>query len=158
MPAAHMPHALLLATLLLAFMADAHSQVALRPKHSTKEEYRACLKEEDALKAQREALQAQSKTHSANLKRIQDEMRAHVATQPLPGQADDVAVDAFNEKIATLNARIDASNQEAERLNHETHRLNTQVAAANQRCAGMVVAYADHQAVMKERRDAAKAR
>lgn len=137
---------------------EAHAQVALRPTHSTKEEYRACLKEEDTLKAQKTALNEQSKTHSASLKRIQDEMRAHVATQPLPGRADDAAVDAFNEKIGILNARVDASNKEAERLNLELHKLNTKIAATNQRCAGMVVPYADHEAVLKERAEAGKQR
>jgi len=153
-----MPKRLLLAVALLGILFEAHSQVALRPKQSTKEEYRACLKEEDALKAKREALNDEAKTHSANLKRVQDEMRAHVATQPLPGRADDAAVDAFNEKIGTLNARVDASNKEAERLNLEQYKLNTQIAAANQKCAGMVVPYADHEAVLKERAEAGKQR
>ena len=149
-----MPKRLPLAVLLLAVLSEANSQVALRPKQSTKEEYRACLKEEDALKAKRDALNDESKTHSASLKRIQDEMRAHVATQPLPGRADDAAVDTFNEKIGLLNARVEASNKEAERLNLEQYKLNTQIAAANQRCAGMVVPYADHEAVLKERSEA----
>jgi predicted nucleic acid-binding Zn-ribbon protein len=149
-----MPKRLLLAIVLLAVLFEARSQVALRPKQSTKEEYRACLKEEDTLKAKREALNDESKTHSASLKRIQDEMRAHVATQPLPGRADDAAVDAFNEKIGLLNVRVEASNREAERLNLEQYKLNTQIAAANQRCAGMVVSYPDHEAVLKERAEA----
>ena len=148
-----------LITAVLAFSAiEAHGQTALQPKHSTRDEYRACLKEEDLLKMQRNAINEKSKAHSANLKRVQDEMRAHVATQPLPGRADDAEVNAFNEKIDILNARVDASNIEAERLNLELHEFNTKIAAANQRCAGMVVTNADHLAVMKERREATKAK
>ena len=147
--------ALIIAVLALSAV-EAHGQIVLQPKHSTRDEYRTCLKEEDALKMQRNALNEKSRTHSANLKRIQDEMRAHVATQPMPGRADDAEVDAFNEKIDILNARVNASNEEAERLNLELHGFNTKIAAANQRCAGMVVTNADHLAVMKERRDATK--
>lgn len=150
------PRRLLVGLALLASLVDASAQVALRPHLSTKEEYRACFQEEDALKAKREALDDESKTHSADMKRVQDEMRAHVATQPLPGRADEAAVDAFNAKVDTLNERIDASNKEAERLNLEVFNLNTKVAAVNKRCAGMVVPYPVHQAVMKERAEARK--
>ena len=100
----------------------------------------------------------ESRTHSANLKRVQDEMRAHVATQPRVGASDDAAVDAFNEKIEALNARVDASNKVAERLNLDLYTLNSRIAAANQRCAGMVVTKADFEAVKKERAEAAKKR
>lgn len=153
-----MPKNLLLTVALLVFTIEAHSQVALRPKSSTKEEYRACMKEESALKAQKVALRDRTEAHSANLKRLQDEVRAHVATQPIPGHPDDDAVNAFNEKIGALNARADASNKEAERLNLELHNLNSKIAAVNERCAGMVVPYADHKAVLKERAEAAKQR
>jgi hypothetical protein len=107
---------------------------------------------------QRNALKEKSKTHSANLKRIQDEMRAHVATQPPPGRADDVEVNAFNGKLDILNARVDTSNEDAERINLELYGFNTKIAAVNQRCAGMVVTSADHLAVMEERREANKAK
>ncbi len=153
-----MPKRLLLAFVLLGFVFETHSQVALRPKLSTKDEYRTCLKEEDALKAKREALGDEARTYDASLKHIQDEMQAHVATQPLPDRANDAAVEAFNEKIGALNARVNASNKEAERLNLEQYKLNTQIAAANQRCAGMVVSYPDHEAVRKERAEARKQR
>ncbi|WP_457332323.1 hypothetical protein [Rhizobacter sp. P5_C2] len=141
----------LMAVALLVIAAQAHGQTAPLAKYSSREEYRACFKEEDALKAQKAVFSEQTKAHGANLKRVQDELQAHVATQPKPGQADDAAVDAFNDKIDALNARVDASNQEAERLNQETRSLNAKVAALNRRCAGMVVSHADHVTVLKER-------
>jgi hypothetical protein len=113
----------LMAVALLVIAAQAHGQSAPLAKYSSREEYRACFKEEDAFKAQRAAFSEQTKAHGANLKRVQEELQAHVATQPQPGQAEDAAVDAFNAKVAALN----------------------------QRCAGMVVSHVDHVAVLKER-------
>lgn len=153
----HMPKLALIAVLLSLTAVESFGQVAVGPKLSTRDEYRACFQEADSLKAQRDALNAQSEDHNANLKRVQDEMHAHVAKQPLSGQSDDIEVNAFNEKMDSLNARINASNMEAERLNLELYKFNTKIAAVHQRCAGMVVTYGDHQAVMKERREPVKA-
>jgi len=137
---------------------SAAAQTPLKPQVSTREEYRACLQESDELKKKQDQLKEETTAHDAKLKRLQDEMRAHVATQPKVGQSDDAAVSAFNEKLDRLNARVDTLNEEAERHNLESFKHNTRVAQTNQRCAGMVVSAADHDAVHKERAAAAKGR
>ena len=141
---------------LLFSLGTIHAQTPKAPKLSTRDEYRACQKEDDELKKKRSLLTDESETHSANLKRIQDEMQAHVATQAMVNASDETAVVAFNEKIQALNTQVGTSNKEAERLNQEQHRFNAWTAALNQRCAGMVVSYADHEAIRRERAETGK--
>jgi Skp family chaperone for outer membrane proteins len=151
-------HHLVASAALAACTVGTPAQTPLKPQMSSREDYRACLAESDDLKKRQAELKEESVAHDARLKRLQDEMRAHVDTQPKVGASDDAAVDAFNEKLKALNARVDASNQEAERLNLEAFRHNTRIAQTNKRCAGMVVSQADHEAVTRERAAAAKGR
>lgn len=148
---------LLSSAALLLLAAQAQAQTGARPKMSTRDEYRSCLNEEDALDARRAPLEAQRKVHNAALKRLQDDAKAHAATQPAP-DAGDAAIDAFNAKIDELDARVEVVNREAERLQAGIVELNTQIAAANRRCAGLVVSITDIQAVRKERAKAAPTR
>lgn len=127
------------------------AQPAQVPKFSSREEYRACLAEEDKLKPQLPQLQAKLKKHNQELKRLQDEMNAHVATQPALDTTDQAAVDLFNAKMESLNQRGMALNDQVDGLNKEQLAYNTQAFEANKRCAGMVVTINDRDAVLKER-------
>ena len=122
-----------------------------RPKTSSRDEYRKCLEEGDRLEPLRSALEANKKAHDRELKRLQDEMNAHVATQPFLDTADEAAVEEFNAKLEVLNQRGKNLNDVAEELNKQQSAYNAQVAAANKRCAAMVITFRDRDAVNKER-------
>lgn len=118
------------------------------PKYSSRDEYRACLDKQDSLEPQRILRETKLDEHTAELKRLQDEMNAHVADQPNVDTDDQDAIDALME---TLNARGKDLNRLGEDLNRETTAYNKQVAAMNKQCAGMVMPFKDRNAVLKER-------
>jgi uncharacterized protein YhaN len=131
--------------------ADASAQSTAKPKLATRDDYRACVAEDDRLLPIRQSLQARKVQHDAELKRFQDDSQAHVAGQPKIDTGDQAAVDAFNARLDALNARVAELNAHSARMNDEQAAFNAQVAAHNKRCAGMVVSFADRDAVMKER-------
>jgi chaperonin cofactor prefoldin len=143
------------ATFLLMFLGLATQEVSAQSaqglKFSSRDEYRSCLDEADKLTPRLPVLQARLKDHNQALQRLQDEMVAHVATQPAVDTADQAAVDEFNTKIESLNQRMQALNDQGEEFNNEQIAYNTQVAAMNKRCAGMVISLKDRDAVHRER-------
>jgi chaperonin cofactor prefoldin len=143
------------ATFLLIFLGLAtrgvSAQSAQGLKFSSRDEYRSCLEEGDKLTPRLAVLQARLKDHNQAMKRLQDEMVAHVATQPAVDTNDQAAVDEFNTKIESLNLRMQAMDDQGDEFNKEQIAYNTQVAAMNKRCAGMVVTLNDRDAVRRER-------
>lgn len=127
------------------------AQSAQGPKFSSRDEYRTCLDEGDKLTPKLPILQARLKEHNQALKRQQDEMEAHAATQPAVDSADQEAVDEFNVKMRTMNQRGKVLNDQAAEYNKELIAYNTQVAAMNKRCAGLIITIKDRDAVYKER-------
>jgi uncharacterized protein YlxW (UPF0749 family) len=127
------------------------AQSGTGPKVSSRDEYRACLDEQDEFKRRVPVLQARLAEHNQDLKRFQDEMNAHVATQAAIDTTDQAAVDAFNARLDELNQRVGMINARGEEFSREQKTYNTQVAAANKRCAGMVFTLRDRDAVAKER-------
>ena len=145
----HFPRYLLI---LLAPLTQAvFSQPSQGPKMSSRDEYRACLDESDQFAPRLPILQARLKEHNQDLKRLQEESEAHVATQPSVDTSDQAAIDAFNAKVESLNQRVKALNDQAEEFRKEQIAYNTQVAAMNKRCAGLVVSFKDRDAVRRER-------
>jgi len=139
------------AALLLAHIGCATSQPSGQPKFSTREQFRTCLLGTDRLKEQFDALNAKFRAHQAELKRWQDQIKAHVATQPEVDTKDEAAVDTFNKKVAELNERVEELNLQADKLNTEQIGYNKLINASNERCAGMVVTITDYDAVKRER-------
>jgi len=91
------------------------------------------------------------RSHDAELKRWQDQIKAHVATQYRLDTTDEAAVNAFNGKLDVLNKRVEELNLQAQKLNKEQAGYNKLITASNERCAGMVITTADHDAVKSER-------
>ncbi len=141
----------ILAVLAAGAAPAAQAQSPAGPKLSSRDEYRACLNEQDALKRQLPALQARLDEHNQDLKRFQDEMNAHVATQAGIDANDEAAVKAFNTRLDELNQRVDMINARGDAFGRDQKAYNAQVAAANKRCAGTVVNLRDRDAVDKER-------
>ena len=127
------------------------AQSGAGPKVSSRDEYRACLNEQDEFKRRIPVLQARLAEHNQDLKRFQDEMNAHVATQAAVDATDQAAVNAFNAKLDELNQRVELINARGEEFSRDQKAYNAQLAAANKRCAGMVFTLRDRDAVEKER-------
>jgi uncharacterized protein YPO0396 len=141
----------ILVALAAAAAPAAQAQSGAGPKLSSRDEYRSCLNEQDALKRQLPALQARLDEHNQDLKRFQDEMTAHVATQAGVDATDQAAVKEFNAKLDELNQRVEMINARGDAFGRDQKAFNAQVAAANKRCAGLVVSVRDRDAVEKER-------
>jgi hypothetical protein len=141
----------LLAALAAGTSPAVQAQPGAGPKLSSRDEYRACANEQDALRRQLPVLQARLDEHNQDLKRFQDEMNAHVATQSGVDTTDQAAVQAFNAKLDEMNQRGEAINARGDAFGRDQKAYNAQVAAANKRCAGIVVTGRDRDAVEKER-------
>jgi hypothetical protein len=144
----------LASTVLLATLPASAQPV---PKVSTREEYRACLEEQERMAPKLSVLKARHVEHNADLKSLQDESKAHAETQSTLDSYDQEAVDAYNAKSDTLNLRAEELNKRAEKYDKEMAEYNASISAMNKRCAGMVFLLRDRDAVARERA-AAKAR
>ena len=150
MPAAYRPSLLLF--VLMSTLACAHAQTSSSTvRYGSREDLRQCLESEDRLKAERPALQRGMDANRATLKTFQDEVQAHVATQPTLDTAVDAAVAQFNARVDTLNARVAVINKEAEALQARLDDHNARMLVHNRRCAGTLYRIPDIQAVQKER-------
>jgi hypothetical protein len=132
--------------------------LAQRPQYSSKEEFKACLDQEDKIAEAKSNLFRRVREHEADLKAKQDESRAHADSQANLNTSDEQAVDRFNLKVKELNDRADAINQRGESLMKEQQSHNALVASHNKRCAGMVVRMTDREAVLKERQAQSKSK
>jgi uncharacterized protein YhaN len=141
----------ILVTLLAFATQGTFAQPGQDLKFVSRDEYRSCLEESDKLTPRLAELQARLKAHNQAMKRLQDEMVAHVATQPAVDTTDQAAVDEFNTKVGSLNLRMQAMDDQGDEFNKEQIAYNTQVAAMNKRCAGMSITLKDRDAVRRER-------
>lgn len=121
------------------------------PKFSSRDEYRMCVDEQEKLTPRLKALNGRRDEHNAELKKLQDESKAHAATQSTLDQYDEAAVDAFNAKVDELNRRGDELNARGDAFDKEMAAYNAAAIALNQRCAGMVMTTRVHDAVPKLR-------
>jgi len=138
---------------------NATAQVSPGSNVGTREQYRACLDEEAALRAQRAALLKNTTTHNAELKRLQSEIDALVATQDQVMIEGGDAIKAFNTKLEALNTRAQAINRRGDDYDREQAEHNARAKELNARCAGLPISFKDRDAVFTERAAArAKAR
>lgn len=138
----------LASTILLATLPAAAQPV---PKVSTREEYRACVEEQEKMAPKLSVLKVRHVEHNADLKSLQDESKAHAETQLTLDSYNQEAVEAFNAKSDTLNLRAEELNKRAEKYDKEMAEYNASVSAMNKRCAGMVFLLRDRDAVARER-------
>lgn len=121
------------------------------PKVSSRDEYRTCVDDQQKLVPRLKDLNARRDEHGAELKKLQDEIKAHVATQSTLDAYDEAAVDAFNARIDELNRRGDELNARSDAYDKDMVAYNAAATALNQRCAGMVVTGRVNDAVLKLR-------
>jgi chromosome segregation ATPase len=141
----------LAAFLLTAMSLNATAQVSPGANVGTREQYRACLDDEEALRAQRTALLKNSTAHNAELKRLQSEIDALVATQDQVMTEGGDAIKAFNSKLEALNARAQVINRRGDDFDREQAEHNTRAKELNARCAGLPISFKDRDAVFAER-------
>lgn len=95
----HHMHRFTLPMVLAFAVSGALAQKPQTAKYSTRDEYRACLEEQDSLAPQLPVLQSKIRGHEEDLKQLQEEMNAHVATQSTLDTSSEAAVDAFNSRL-----------------------------------------------------------
>ena len=136
---------------LAASTLPAAAQVSPGPSVGTREQYRACLDDEATLRAQRAALHRNTLAHNAELKRLQAEMDALVATQDQAQAEGGEAIRAYNAQLEALNARALAVNRRGDDFDREQAEHNARAKALHARCAGLPVDFKDREAVFNER-------
>jgi len=120
------------------------------PTATQRGQFKSCVDEEESLQSQRLALVRRHDQHQLALKRTQDEIAAHMASAASVPRDDAAAVAVFNARQEALDARGAGLNAEGDRLNREQTRFNGQIAAANQRCNGMIFSHKEREAIRKE--------
>jgi len=120
------------------------------PKTSSKDELRSCLSEQDTLQETGKTLEARRVEQEASSKKLQAEVRTHMATSPLPN-APEEAFTAFRAKTKDLEGRKETLDTAADQYDKDVATFNQQLAARNKRCSTLTVTKADRDAVMKER-------
>jgi hypothetical protein len=120
------------------------------PTALNRQQYQACVAEEDDLQAQRQSLLKRHREQALTAKRVDADMAAHAANQAKIDSHDTAAVEAFNKRQDELNARSAQFNSDSEKLNREQAEFKARIAAANQRCNGMIFSFREHDAVQRE--------
>jgi chromosome segregation ATPase len=128
---------------------QARAQVS--PGTGTREQYRACVDDEAALRSQRSTLHKNTVAHNAELKRLQGEIDALVAKQDQVLAEGGDAIQAFNTKLEALNARAVAINRRGDDYDREQADLNARAKELHARCSGLSVSFKDRDAVFSER-------
>lgn len=116
------------------------------PKYSTREEYRACLDEQDQIDQFRTEYETQLAGLEVQQKQYEADMRARGTR--VNGQA---MINFADEKSQVLEARSIELNKTSQKLGEMSRAFGAKVESHNQRCAGMVVSVPDRDAVLKER-------
>jgi peptidoglycan hydrolase CwlO-like protein len=103
------------------------------------------------LRARRAALLKNTTAHNTELKRLQGEIDALVATQDRALAEGGEAVKAFNTKLEALNARALAINRRGDDYDREQADHNARAKELNARCANLTISLKDRQSVFTER-------
>lgn len=151
-PTTHLPHRLFALAVGVALTCQANAaDVSPGPDPAAQAQYRACLDDEAALRAQRSTLFKNSTAHNTELKKLQAEMDAHLATQDKAMGEGGEAIRAFNTKLEALNTRAEAINRRGEDYDRQQAEINERAKALNARCANLSVRLKDRGAVYSER-------
>ncbi len=125
-------------------------------KFASREQYRACLDEEDAAKARLEAFERLTAENNATMFLIQTEAAALVEEQKNLLTASTMQIDAFTKKWETHNRFVKEANERAEKIKAEQDAFNAEMVEHNRKCATLVFRLTDRDAVLKERKAAGK--
>lgn len=142
----------LLASLSLACIAqDAPSKII------TRDEFRACMNEQDTLKSRRDAIEQRGsklKQESDALKAEDDQLKEEqkrAEDSSFPGTRE-----RFERKLKTHTARGKAAEEEGKSMRSDAETFSKDLNAHNAKCSGVSISREDREAVMKEREAAGK--
>lgn len=142
--------------LVAAFSLAAAAQDAPK-KTLSRDELRACLDNQDALKARGDAmkqriakLQAEGDALKTEEEQLKQEQK-RVEESSFPGVRD-----RFERKTRAYTQRVNAANEEQKAVQADGAKLTSDLDAHNARCSGVAVSREDREAVMKEREAAGK--
>jgi hypothetical protein len=123
----------------------------------TRDEYRACMDNQDALKARADAirertgkLSQEGEAIKAEDQQLQEEQK-RVEDSSLPGMRD-----RFERKVKAHNARVRAADDQGKALQADAKKFSEDLDAHNAKCANVGVNREDREAVTKEREAAGK--
>ena len=141
-----------------AFSLAAIAQAQTPPlKVITKDEYRACLDDQDVLKVKADSIRergAKLNTESDAIRAEDDELKAEqkrVEESSMP-----LARERFDRKVKAHTARIKAAEAEGAKLRAEADQVQKDLEAHNAKCSNVSIKTEDREAVQKERETAGK--
>jgi uncharacterized protein YlxW (UPF0749 family) len=129
---------------------NAFAQSGPPPTAVQREQFKACVDEEESLQAQRLSLARRHDEHKLALKRTRDDIAAHMASASAVNKDDAAAVAAFNARQDALDKRGADLNAQGDQLNREQARFNARIEDANKRCNGMIFSHKDRDAIRRE--------
>ena len=123
-------------------------------KFGTREQFRACMDEEDTLKARRQMLDQHLAENNAAMKQIQEEATAIVKLQRFLDLNNEDSVAAFNKRVEAHNKLVKRANERAVKFKDEEEKINEDTTDHNKKCAVLVFKVKDREAVLRERKTA----
>jgi len=135
---------------------SAASQPAARV-FATRDQLRECLDIEAALKARFGAIEASNNAHEQMFNQVEAENAKLLELQAQLDRDSDTAVNAFNALVKDHNLHVKQLNQDAADSQPASSAYNADMLAYNRKCSSLVYRVDDLDAVLKERKKAAKA-
>ena len=112
---------------------------------------RDCLNLDEGLRADRERLDAAFKAGNEGFARIQQEGRELAEMRRTLGNADDKAIEAYNQRVDSHNVALESANRRAEQLKDEQDKFNVAIQARNDKCSDIPMSDRDYAILSKER-------
>jgi hypothetical protein len=134
-------------------LAGAQPDQEREPQLASKEEYVACLGNEEKLEGVRASLvrrQDELKQLSAKFKAADDKFNAQVRQHPPSSKAE---IQSYNRAVENRNQHVKEFNERGRALEREQTQLNARVVEHNSKCGSLLVAGEVKDTVAKERKE-----
>jgi hypothetical protein len=128
---------------------------ASAPAWATRDQLRACLEREAALKERLRAIEASNAAHEKMFDQTEAENTRLEALQSRLDHDSETSVKAFNALVKEHNLHVRQVNQDAEDSRPTADAYHRDIAAFNHECSGLRYRFEDMEAVTRERSKAA---
>jgi hypothetical protein len=126
-------------------------------KTITRDEYRACMDNQDAIKARSDALKARADKQKQEIEAVQEEQKQLLAEEKRVEESSfSGARDRFERKKKVHLARAKAAEDESKALQADFDVFSKDLDAHNAKCSNVGINKEDREAVTKEREAAGK--
>jgi len=126
------------------------------PTVATRDQLRACMNDEDAMRERQHRLEDAHAEHERAIAGLQAESAKIVEVQGQLDRESQTAVTAFNLLVTQHNVRASEATREAGEMSAQSQAFNVESLALNKRCSALAYRLEDMDAVMKERKAAGK--